>query len=303
MRVVILLALLLGLPAAFAQSAPDPGQAHPRQPERICGPRHLDKCFLDLAHDQAGIWTSPLRVKSRDAEWIVPFAAATAVAIRYDAEAQSSLGVDPGRINASNSVAHLGSPLATIGAGAGLYAVGALSKDDKLRETGRLSAEAVIDATVVAEALKLATNRERPFQGAGAGRFWPDGFHAYRFDGSFPSGHAAGSWAFARVIALEYPRPLVRIALYGFATTISVVRVTGRDHFPSDVVVGSTFGYLIGGYVYHHRSAFYRKAGKADGLLLLTPVLDQRNHAYGARVELSPSALAHPVRALRASLP
>jgi membrane-associated phospholipid phosphatase len=30
--------------------------------------------------------------------------------------------------------------------------------------------------------------------------------------------------------------------------------VLARQHFPSDVLVGSTFGWLIGGYVLHHRS-------------------------------------------------
>jgi membrane-associated phospholipid phosphatase len=42
--------------------------------------------------------------------------------------------------------------------------------------------------------------------------------------------------------------------VYGGATTVSVSRVLAREHFPSDVLVGSTFGWLIGGYVLHHRS-------------------------------------------------
>ncbi|HMD21032.1 MAG TPA: phosphatase PAP2 family protein, partial [Alloacidobacterium sp.] len=35
---------------------------------------------------------------------------------------------------------------------------------------------------------------------------------------------------------------------------VSVSRVLARQHFPSDVIVGSTFGYLIGDYVFRHRS-------------------------------------------------
>jgi hypothetical protein len=34
---------------------------------------------------------------------------------------------------------------------------------------------------------------------------------------------------------------------------VSVSRVLAREHFPSDVLVGSTLGYLIGGYVVHKR--------------------------------------------------
>src|SRR5262252_6951182 len=60
----------------------------------ICGLRHFGQCLKDIAHDQAGIWTSPLRMKSRDALWLVPFAAGTGVALHYDAQAQQELGVD-----------------------------------------------------------------------------------------------------------------------------------------------------------------------------------------------------------------
>ena len=44
---------------------------------------------------------------------------------------------------------------------------------------------------------------------------------------------------------------------YGTASAVSVARVTGRKHFPSDVVVGGVLGWLIGRQVYnrHHDSA------------------------------------------------
>jgi membrane-associated phospholipid phosphatase len=57
------------------------------------------------------------------------------------------------------------------------------------------------------------------------------------------------------VIAAEYPGILPKVGAYCFATAISISRVTGRNHFPSDALVGTTFGYLIGGYVYRHHSA------------------------------------------------
>lgn len=40
-----------------------------------CGVKHLGQCLKDIGHDQAGIWTSPLRVSPRDGFWLVPFAA------------------------------------------------------------------------------------------------------------------------------------------------------------------------------------------------------------------------------------
>ena len=222
-------------------------------PAVVCGPAHLVRCLKDVAQDQAGIWTSPLRVQSRDSFWLVPFAGATAVAIHYDARAQQELGINRSRIDTSNNVSLFGSSYATLAEGGALYVVGRLRHSAHLAETGRLGAEAIIDANLVAEALKLATNRERPDEGNGTGGFWPQGTR--KLSDSFPSGHAISSWALARVIASEYPNKPTQIGIYAFATAISVSRVTARKHFPSDALVGSVFGYLIGGYVVRHHAA------------------------------------------------
>ena len=70
-----------------------------------------------------------------------------------------------------------------------------------------------------------------------------------------PSEHAINIWSFAHVVASEYPSWRTRAIVYGAATTVSFSRVLARQHFPSDVIVGSTFGYLIGGFVIHKRAA------------------------------------------------
>jgi len=56
------------------------------------------------------------------------------------------------------------------------------------------------------------------------------------------------------VVAGQYDGIATKAVVYGVASTVSVSRVLARQHFPSDVLVGSTFGWLIGGYVLHHRS-------------------------------------------------
>src|SRR5260370_6036035 len=75
-----------GEPAQEAQSvsgtSPSPEQApenqqQPSTQSAICGVKHLRQCLKDVGQDQAGIWTSPLRLSSRDAFWLVPFAAGT----------------------------------------------------------------------------------------------------------------------------------------------------------------------------------------------------------------------------------
>ncbi len=48
-----------------ASRTSDDSQQSSAQPT-ICGPAHLGRCLKDIAKDQAGIWTSPLRIRSRD---------------------------------------------------------------------------------------------------------------------------------------------------------------------------------------------------------------------------------------------
>lgn len=265
---------------------PSKSQQQPSSQSVICGLSHLARCLKDIAQDQAGIWTSPLRIQSRDALWLVPFAGATGVALHYDAQAQQELGIEKSRIDTSNIISGFGSTYATLAGGAGVYFLGLGTHNDHLAETGRLGAEAVIDATLVVEALKLATSRERPNEGTGQGGFWPHGTRSYELDGSFPSGHAAASWALARVIASEYPSKPVQVAAYAFALAISASRVTARQHFPSDVLVGGTFGYLIGGYVVRHHAA-----DNVDSGFSFMPVMDVSTHTLGGRIEVRPDQL------------
>ncbi len=217
-----------------------------------CALSALSQCLKDFLHDQAGIWTSPTRIRPHDALWLAPFAGATAAAIATDRRAQDALGVSTDRINVSNGISD--SLWGAIGGLGVTYAVGSFAHKETLQETGRLGLEAVADSMVVVEGLKLATNRERPSQGQGHGNFWPHGTRGYPHT-SFPSDHAASSWALASVVAHEYPnRPLLKVLVYSYAVAVSVARITARKHFPSDVLVGGTFGYLIGGYVFRHHA-------------------------------------------------
>ena len=255
----------------------------PSPPPKTCGLSHLGQCLRDVAYDEVGIWTSPLRIRPRDAIWLVPFGGATAAALHYDAQAQQELGFDRSRISTSSKLSRFGSTYATFGEGAALYFVGSLTHHEHLAETGRLGAEAVIDASLLAGGIKLVTNRERPDQGNGKGGFWPHGTREYSLDSSFPSGHAASSWALARVIASQYPNTLTRVSVYAFAAAVSISRVTQRKHFPSDALVGSTFGYLVGGYVVRHHAARYKGSSSS-----FAPIVDPLTHTYGVRIDFSP---------------
>jgi membrane-associated phospholipid phosphatase len=255
----------------------------------ICGITHLGRCIGDLGEDEKGIFTSPLRVKPRDAYWLAPLGAATGLAFAYDQDAEQAAGVDPSRTNTANTIADFGSFPATVAEGAGIYFLGLVQKNPKLAETGRLGAEAVIDSGTVTLLTKLVSNRQRPRQGNGQGDFWPYGTEHWEWDSSFPSDHATASMALARVIAGEYPRWYVAVPAYGFAETIGISRILANQHFASDVLVGQAVGFLAGGYVLNRRARYrgHEKKNFAWQILKsVSPAAGPGARALGISVEI-----------------
>lgn len=219
-----------------------------------CRLAHLRVCVKDVAQDEAGIVTSPLRTTRGDLLWILPFGAATGVAVYYDTDAIHDLGVNPTRESHFESISTDGGLYFPFGAAAVGYAAGAVRHDNYLTETAVLSAEAMADAGILNEGLKYALDREGPQLDNARGGLWPQGPKGWPNSPSMPSEHAMNIWAFARVVTGQYNGIATKAVLYGLATTVSVSRVIAEQHFPSDVVVGSTLGWLVGGYVLHHRS-------------------------------------------------
>ena len=87
-----------------------------------------------------------------------------------------------------------------------------------------------------------------------------------------------------------YHRPLVQVGAYGLATAVSLSRYTGRNHFLSDVLVGSAMGYGIGRYVYHkhHDTTLDARTEKQNNDLVrsklfprVVPLYYPRAHVYG----------------------
>ncbi len=199
-----------------------------------------------LALDQRAIWASPFRLRSqdrKDTNWLLPLGVGTLVLLAADQDILRHVGNSP--LAYSGSLGNYG--LAGMFAGtASLYLRGTSTDSSHSRESGLLAGQALANSLIVGEALKLVFQRPRP-NAPNAGSFGAGG-------ASFPSVHSLAAWSMASVIAREYPGPLTKLLVYGAATGISFSRITAREHFPSDVVVGSTLGYLIGGHVYraHH---------------------------------------------------
>ena len=200
----------------------------------------------NLVSDQKAIWTSPSHLRWADGSWLFPLAAVTGGFFATDRAVPPALSSDPNKLSRYSSFSNYGA-YSLIGAGGGLYLWSKFSHDDHQRETGILAGEAAIDSYAVDTSFKYAFGRKRPNQGQGFGNFFQNGV-------SFPSDHSAVAWSIASVIAHEYPGPFTQFAVYGLATAVSASRVLGKQHFPSDVVVGAAIGWLIGRQIYraHH---------------------------------------------------
>jgi membrane-associated phospholipid phosphatase len=146
--------------------------------------------------------------------------------------------------------------LTVLGAG---YAAWALLPFALWRRTRRFAlalAAAVATQAVLVWALKALLGRVRPWLVLGLPAPW-----GHPHDGSFPSGHAAGSFCVAAFLvaalpalpafsrrtslarALSFALSLAVIALAGF---IALSRVYLGAHFPSDVLAGALLGGAIG---------------------------------------------------------
>src|SRR6267142_1013905 len=280
-------------PQSSPAGTPDP-QATPTPVTTRSKDSLEKKFFSNILADQRGIWTSPFRLNRDDAKWGIPLMISTAALWATDRHTSGSLvtnGDNLSRLRVSNDISQLGAFYTTAGVAAGFYLIGRSTHNPRARETGVLAAEALVNSTIVVEALKLASQRQRPPTDHSSGEFFDGG-------SSFPSGHAIDAWSVATVIAEEYGhhRPLVRFGVYGLATAVSISRYTGRNHFLSDVLIGSAMGYGIGRYVYHkhHDPALDARKEKPKNDLLrsrffprITPLYYPRAHIYGGMLAWS----------------
>ncbi len=238
----------------------------------------IAKIGHNILLDQRGIWTSPFRMRRQNAGWWILFATATGALIATDRITATQLPNTVDQTNISRHVSNIGSTYAMAGTAAGFYISGILADNHKARETGLLGAEALIDSVITVEVLKLATQRPRPQKHNGKGSFFTGG-------DSFPSGHAAASWALAAVVSAEYNKNvLVPIAAYSLAGLVSLSRLSGQKHFASDIVAGSAMGWFMGHYVYKTHALH---AGHGQHRLLtpptprFNPIADPSRRTFG----------------------
>jgi membrane-associated phospholipid phosphatase len=149
--------------------------------------------------------------------------------------------------------------------GVSLYAVGRVSKQERVADLGLHGLEALVVGAAVANVMKVGFGRGRPYLGNdtifnpddwGFGRGW--GREQYR---SFPSGHTVAAFAAAAAVTNEAARWrrgsewIVGPVLFGGAALAGASRMYNNKHWLSDVVMGAAIGVFSGNKVvrYHHR--------------------------------------------------
>lgn len=238
-----LLPALLLAAVVRAQSVP----ALPDAPTPALSEPTVRSIPRDLLQQQAALWTSPLHASDRAMIDGVLFLAAAGVIGSEDRNLMQHHFLDP-NTNRHANTASTGLTGLLAAAPFAYYGLGHFQHSAQTEQTGILAGEAVADSLILNEALKVTARRERPTVDNAQGKFFQPGIG---FNSSFASDHSALAWSSATVIASESQSRWLKLTAYGLATGVSVSRVVGRDHFPSDVFVGSALGWAVGRYVHH----------------------------------------------------
>ena len=284
---IIILAIFLSAGGVRAQTP----SASPSPSPKGSSSTTLEKDFFkNILRDQKAIWMAPFHMHGRDARYLVPLGLGTAGLIATDQQTGDEVAESTRPLSASRFISHAGSAYGVGAVAATFYIAGRAGHNMRARETGILGAEALIDSAIVVNVVKEITQRTRPTGGKSRSDFFDGGT-------SFPSGHSIEAWSLATIIANEYhDHAAVQIAAYGIASAVSVSRFTGRNHYLSDVLVGSALGYGIGWYVYH---AHHRKSSDAGGdqeeesfsrskwLPAIEPLYNRHAHDYGVALAWS----------------
>lgn len=208
-----------GAGAPVAGQLPRPGQ--PLPPDMIL-PRTTEveggNFFKLVAGDFKNFF-------SRDTAHVMAYTSVSAIAAApWDRE-----GVNNG-FNIPTTVFQAGNTIGTfafqIGLGAASYGIGAATDNGKLSMVGRDIVRAQIVSQVIAQAVKFTVGRERP-----------DGSNSQ----SFPSGHAASTFATASVLQRHYGWK-VGVPAYAVGSYVALARMSWNKHHATDVVMGAGLG-------------------------------------------------------------
>jgi len=247
MRKTALAVLFALLPAgAFAQNPPAPPQDPQKPPAAVGeeGKKPTRNFFSALVHNLGDDVKHLPRQNS--IYWLAGGGAAGLAVHPFDdninAHFAGSGSTDafwkPGQVIGNTGV--------LLAAGATTYLIGRGKKNDRVQHLGMDTLEAELLSAGIVYGLKESVRRERP---STAETSSATGF-------SFPSGHAASTFAAATVLQ-QHLGYKAGIPTYLIASYVAMSRLHENVHFASDVVFGATIGIVVGRTVTWHGRNFY----------------------------------------------
>lgn len=130
----------------------------------------------------------------------------------------------------------IGQTYVLVGSSLTVYATGRLRDQPKVSHLGMDLLRSLLLSEIISQSLKYATNRERP---------------DHSNDHSFPSGHAAETFAFATALERHLGWKGA-VPAYLTSTYVAMSRLHDNRHWLSDVVFGSAVGIIAGRTVTRH---------------------------------------------------
>ena len=242
LRIIRRLLLLLMCSTALTWAAQDPLSTGNGGCRQIAG--QLPRTASTFGH---GLASAPRNaIRPSNLIWELPIAAATGLLIAKGDDHINTHIQSRSFAQAAARGSNVGLGI-ELGAAGLMYLVGCSGhRSSYAANTGFAALEAMGAASAMTYGLKVATNRQYAYNPTPHAEFWEGGR-------SFPSGHAATSFAFASVMAHRYPHKFwLKWGVYGLATGVSLARVGGKKHFASDILVGGTLGYVTGTYLATH---------------------------------------------------
>jgi len=206
---------------------------------------------MHILRDQKALWLFPVSL-AQGKHWVptIAIVGVTAVLIATDKHEMPYFRRTSSFDGFSDVFSGTSTGAVEVGVPAAFMLVGLLHHDSYDTQTALIAGEAYLDSAIPHVVIKLLSRRLRPSSVASSADFSDTFFRSnvspLGKGSSFPSGHAAGAFSIATVIAQRYKsHRWVPFVAYGLAGVISFSRVPDLAHFPSDVFLGAALGYTI----------------------------------------------------------
>ena len=227
---------------ALQLDVPEDGAAPDTTQDTAEHQEFVRRSLIRIGKDQERLYLAPF--KPHNLKWDALVLVGTGAFLAADRHIENNVPNSHFTLYQATSdiaIAGLASSLAVI------YIYGFKTEHRHARETGELELETLINTFLIYTPMQLIAGRQRPGEGNGKGDF----LQHHAVNTSFPGGHAMFTWAMASVLADEYPKPWARALSYGAAFTVTFTRFMARDHWSSDMFLGSALGIAIAENTFH----------------------------------------------------